>query len=49
MTVYLAQPNGELDLFNTKEAEAWIHLFVGSAYFFPIIGGIIADAFLGEV
>lgn len=48
MTVYLAQPNGELDLFNTKEAEAWIHLFVGSAYFFPIIGGIIADAFWGK-
>jgi POT family proton-dependent oligopeptide transporter len=33
-----------------KEAESreWMHLFVASAYFFPIIGGLVADAFLGK-
>ena len=46
MTVYLCQPGGELNVFDDKEAEAWVHLFVGSAYLFPILGGILSDAFL---
>lgn len=48
MTIYLVQPNGESAIFKEKEAEAWVHLFVGSAYFFPLIGGILADAFWGK-
>jgi POT family proton-dependent oligopeptide transporter len=48
MTTYLIQPDGGLDTFSIKEAEAWNHLFVASAYFFPIAGGILADAFLGK-
>ena len=48
MTLYLTQPNGELAVFGAKSAEAWVHLFVGSAYFFPIIGGLVADAFWGK-
>lgn len=48
MTIYLVQPNGESQAFSEKEAEAWVHLFVGSAYFFPLIGGIVADAFWGK-
>ena len=48
MTTYLVQPDGGLDTFSIKEAEAWNHLFVASAYFFPIVGGILADAFLGK-
>jgi POT family proton-dependent oligopeptide transporter len=48
MTIYLVQPNGESKVFNEKEAEAWVHLFVGSAYFFPLIGGILADAYWGK-
>jgi POT family proton-dependent oligopeptide transporter len=48
MTMYLVQPNGEAQLFQEKEAEAWVHLFVGSAYFFPLIGGILADAYWGK-
>ncbi|MDG1325520.1 MAG: MFS transporter [Opitutales bacterium] len=48
MTIYLVQPNGDSAIFNEKEAEAWVHLFVGSAYFFPLIGGIIADVFWGK-
>ena len=48
MTSYLMQPDGTLDVFSVKEAEAWNHLFVASAYFFPVLGGILADAFLGK-
>ena len=48
MTIYLVQPNGETQVFNDKEAQAWVHLFVGSAYFFPLIGGILADAYWGK-
>ena len=48
MTLYLTNPDGSLNVFGEKEAEAWIHLFVGSAYFFPILGGILADAFWGK-
>ena len=48
MTTYLVQPDGTLDVFSIKEAEAWNHMFVASAYFFPVIGGILADAFLGK-
>ena len=48
MTLYLVQPDGTNHMFGTKEAEAWIHLFVGSAYFFPIFGGILADAYWGK-
>ncbi len=48
MTVYLCQPGGELNVFDDKEAEAWVHLFVGSAYLFPILGGVLSDAFLGK-
>ena len=48
MTTFLVQPDGGLDTFSIKEAEAWNHLFVASAYFFPIVGGILADAFLGK-
>jgi POT family proton-dependent oligopeptide transporter len=48
MTVYLCQADGSADVFSDKEAEAWVHLFVGSAYLFPILGGFISDAFLGK-
>lgn len=48
MTSYLTQSDGTLDIFSVKEAEAWNHLFMASAYFFPILGGILADAYLGK-
>ena len=48
MTSYLCQPGGGLDLFPNKEAEAWVHLFVGSAYLFPIFGGFLSDALWGK-
>ena len=37
-----------LNLFPNKAAEAWVHLFVGSAYLFPILGGLLSDAFWGK-
>ncbi len=48
MTLYLCQPNGSNDCFGEKEAEAWVHLFVGSAYFFPVLGGFLSDALWGK-
>jgi proton-dependent oligopeptide transporter, POT family len=48
MTSYICQSDGTLDVFGNKEAEAWVHLFVGSAYLFPILGGIVADALWGK-
>ena len=48
MTLYLSQPSGEMNVFKNKEAEAWVHFFVGSAYLFPILGGVLSDAFLGK-
>jgi len=48
MTSYLCQPGGELDLFSNKESEALVHLFVGSAYLFPIFGGLLSDALWGK-
>lgn len=48
MTLYLCQPDGEFAGFSDKQAEGWVHLFIGSAYLFPILGGIVSDAFLGK-
>jgi len=48
MTQYLLSSSGRTDAMNETEAREWMHLFVASAYFFPIIGGIVADAFLGK-
>jgi len=48
MTTYLLGPNGELNTMNREEAMTVYHLFTTSAYFFPIIGALIADIFLGK-
>ena len=48
MTKYLLSASGEPDFMTETESREWMHLFVASAYFFPIIGGIVADAFLGK-
>jgi dipeptide/tripeptide permease len=48
MTQYLHSASGRPDGMNETEAREWMHLFVASAYFFPVIGGIVADAFLGK-
>jgi POT family proton-dependent oligopeptide transporter len=48
MTMHLMSAAGGPDFMTETESREWLHLFVASAYFFPIIGGIVADAFLGK-
>lgn len=48
MTKYLMDRSGALAPMSKEEATGWYHLFVGSNYFFPAMGAIIADAFLGK-
>ncbi len=48
MAQYLLTAGGQPNYMTGTEAREWMHLFVASAYFFPLIGAIIADAFLGK-
>jgi dipeptide/tripeptide permease len=48
MTQYLHASSGQTDFMTETESREWMHLFVAGAYLFPVIGGIIADAFLGK-
>ncbi|MDB6110423.1 MAG: TGF-beta receptor type extracellular region [Pedosphaera sp.] len=48
MTQYLLNANGQADHMTDPQARQWFHLFVASAYFFPLLGAIVADAFLGR-
>jgi POT family proton-dependent oligopeptide transporter len=48
MTKYLMGPSGELDLMSDEQAKTWFHGFVTAVYAFPILGAILADAFLGK-
>ena len=48
MMKHLLSATGEPDGMTETESRKWMHLFVASAYFFPIIGGLVADAFLGK-
>ena len=48
MTQYLMGTTGELDVMSEGDAKTWFHTFVSAVYFFPILGAIIADAFLGK-
>ncbi|HET7536268.1 MAG TPA: POT family MFS transporter [Candidatus Didemnitutus sp.] len=48
MTQYLRDRSGALATMNENDANTWFHLFVGSNYFFPMAGAILADAFWGK-
>ncbi|MFM1823259.1 MAG: hypothetical protein RI967_1525 [Planctomycetota bacterium] len=48
MTQYLVSSAGTPDYMTQTQAREYVALFVASAYFFPIIGALIADAFLGK-
>jgi dipeptide/tripeptide permease len=48
MTQFLHSTAGGPDFMTEPESREWMHLFVASAYFFPVLGGIVADAFLGK-
>lgn len=48
MTKYLLDSEGGYDVMSAEDAKYWYHLFGMAVYFFPILGAIIADAFLGK-
>jgi POT family proton-dependent oligopeptide transporter len=48
MTRYLVDAAGKPDLMDEQTAKIWFHNFTAAAYFFPLIGAFIADAFLGK-
>jgi POT family proton-dependent oligopeptide transporter len=48
MTKYLVDRSGALTPMNENEATGWYHLFLSMNYFFPMLGALIADAFLGK-
>ena len=48
MTTYLMNASGQLAVMSGNEASGWFHQFVGAVYFLPLVGGIIADGFLGK-
>lgn len=48
MTRFLLDPRGELDLMSDEQAKTWFHGFVTAVYFFPILGAIVSDGFLGK-
>jgi POT family proton-dependent oligopeptide transporter len=48
MTKYLVDAAGKSDVMTDEEARTWVHLFVASAYFFPILGALLSDWLLGK-
>lgn len=48
MTKYLIGESGVLDPMSDTEAKQVFHYFVASVYFFPFLGALIADRFLGK-
>ncbi|MDT3778389.1 POT family MFS transporter [Nitrospira sp. MA-1] len=48
MTGMLLNTQGSLDPMGEAEAKSYFHLFASAVYFFPFLGAILADAFLGK-
>ena len=48
MTKYLVDAQGNLDVMSDLAAKRNVHLFVASAYFFPILGALVSDGLLGK-
>ena len=48
MTKYLMDANGAADFMGAEEAKGYYHLFTSAVYFTPLLGAILADAFLGK-
>lgn len=48
MTRYLLGSDGSLRVMTEAEATSYFHLFEAAAYFCAILGGLLADAFLGK-
>jgi POT family proton-dependent oligopeptide transporter len=48
MTSYMLAGDGSPDRMGKEQANGVYHLFTAAAYFFPLLGAIIADAFWGK-
>ena len=48
MTSYMLAGDGSPDQMGKEQANGVYHLFTAAAYFFPLLGAIIADAFWGK-
>lgn len=48
MTKYLVDSSGAAAPMSENEANQWYHLFLSANYFFPTLGAIVSDAFLGK-
>ncbi|WAS91510.1 POT-type proton-dependent oligopeptide transporter [Nannocystis punicea] len=48
MTTYLVDRTGALAPLSGAEAKGWYHAFASAVYFFPLLGSLLADAFLGK-
>ncbi len=48
MVNHLKDSSGALDGMSEDDAKAYYHLFVASAYAFPILGALVADMLLGK-
>lgn len=48
MTKFLMSRSGGLAPMSETEATGWYHIFMSANYFFPILGAIVADVFLGK-
>jgi proton-dependent oligopeptide transporter, POT family len=48
MTKYLTDRSGALAPMTENDANKWYHLFLFANYFFPTMGAILSDAFMGK-
>lgn len=48
MTKFLLDSQGQPAPMTDVDARSYFHLFVASAYFFPLIGAVVSDVFLGK-
>ena len=48
MTKHLVDASGSLSVMSEAKANEWIHNFIAAVYFFPVVGALIADIFLGK-
>ena len=48
MTQYLMSSDGRLATLPDEDATSYFHLFTATAYFLPLLGAIVADAFWGK-
>lgn len=48
LTLYMKTALGTPDTMSQPEAKVFLHVFIMIAYFFPLIGGVLADAIFGR-